>query len=797
MYFEIRTHCGKNSWHKLAVNGIARYPRLVMLKSWQKAMVKVRVMISKKFGGNEASPVKNSVLSSRQLGVRRPFQYILSRAAIIKPLPFKPSNPTGKAGAHMEEVPGIPGLLPPLASFPDRSIISNILPDEWQACLEAWIFAVEFRLRLLPDHFRHLKLSLNASGLPFLLSYYRQWEYHSKIDLAYRSEDEKEVKLYRQCVLLTRRLLTETDPPYNCSSQDLFALLSSTSLALGTSGLWRQSLKMAWKRSKDQIAPAIETCKSFLIRELPQGLPTRAEVVILNLRQATALTKVLNEAGEFLMTGSDYLESLATGYPPSPKASSGSQDLDLPRELTENLYFCLRSLMISDVPHVSLLLDHLYSIKSTIDEKAQANLAQQTILSSLVCSTSFLRHLDVFVSAHGQNRGSSLIKSLYAYREMTMHLHPPVFNKKSKVQKGKGKAVPNGDMHVHEAFRVSQIHDLFPDLSEAYILRLLEHFSDSIEAVTAALLEPESLPHHLQDRDADGDTQRQLTGQVKTMNLHEPLNTLPQRRNVFDGDDFDHLRISSSKLHIGRKDKTNETMTNPDERSKSKAAILAALAAFDSDDDERDDTYDVGDVGGTVDTSMDTDSRSRAQKLSAGGEDPYEELLFGAWRNAPQVFARDSKTRLSQPRQKLKHETGMGDEQIEGWAVMLGRDKSLLSRLEKKYSLAFAFGGQQHKLAGTKWSASRSGTATEDDESGDDQGGLEGSGGRGGGGSLGRGARGFGRGRGGSTSGPSHDAATQAARRRKEQGRGRGGMNHNRREGRAKKIGRGMAGPPA
>ena len=139
----------------------------------------------------------------------------------------------------------------------------------------------------------------------------------------------------------------------------------------------------------------------------------------------------------------------------------------------------------------------------------------------------------------------------------------------------------------------------------------------------------------------------------------------------------------------------------------------------------------------------------------------------------------------------------MTDEQIEGWAAMLGRDKATLSKLEKKYSLAFAPGGQQHKLAGTKWSASRSGAATEDDESEDDGAG-QGSGAiRGRGGPLGRGARGFGRGRGGSTSGPTHDPATQAARRRKEQGRGRGGASHNRREGRAKKMGKGMAGTPA
>jgi activating signal cointegrator complex subunit 2 len=697
----------------------------------------------------------------------------------------------------MDEVAGIPGSLPPLAQFPALSIISSILPEEWQACLDAWIFAVEFRLRLLPDHFRHLRLSLNASGLPFLLSYYQQWDYDPKLDAAYRPGDVKELRLHRQCFLLTRRLLTETDPPYDCSSKDLFTLIANVSLAHGATASWKETLKIAWKRSKDQIAAAIETCKSSLTRELPTSLTIPSDSILLDLRRATALTNALAEAGEYLMTGSDYLDSLVSGHPASPSTSRGPQALDLSRALTENLFVCFRSLMISDPPHASLLLDHLYSLKATADRMTKANPDYQTILSSLVCSTSFLKHLDVFTSTHEQKRGSTLVKALHSYRELKVHLHLPQVKKISKVQKGKAKAAPDADMHIHQASRISQIRDLFPELSSAYVIRLLNHFSDDTEAVTAALLEPDSLPADLQNRDTDTVTPPQLNRSLDDLEPHEPLMDLPQRRNIFDGDDFDNLRISSSKIHKGHKDKTIETRTNPDEHTKAKAAILAALAAFDSDDDERDDTYDVGDVGGTVDTSIDTDSQSRAQKPSAASDDAYEEVLFGAWRNTPQTFARDSKTRLSQPRQKLKQETGMSDEQIEGWAVMLGRDKMLLSRLEKKYSLAFAFGGQQHKLAGTKWSASRSGTGTEDDDSGDDGADQGSGGGRGRGGPLGRGARGFGRGRGGSTSGPSYDPATQAARRRKEQGRGRGGANHNRREGRAKKIGRGMAGPLA
>ena len=218
----------------------------------------------------------------------------------------------------MERVDGIPGFLPPLAPFPGRSIISSVLPEEWQACLDAWIFAVEFRLRLLPDHFRHFELSSNASGMPFLLSYYRQWDYDPKVDISYRPKDVKELKLHRQCFLLARRLVIETDLPYDCSQQDFFALIANISLALGANPSWKETLKMAWKRPKDQITAAIEMCKNPLIRELSSRWPSPPDTVLLDLRRATALTKALPEAGEFLMTGSDYLDSLATGYPRLP-----------------------------------------------------------------------------------------------------------------------------------------------------------------------------------------------------------------------------------------------------------------------------------------------------------------------------------------------------------------------------------------------------------------------------------------------------------------------------------------------
>jgi activating signal cointegrator complex subunit 2 len=253
---------------------------------------------------------------------------------------------------------------------------------------------------------------------------------------------------------------------------------------------------------------------------------------------------------------------------------------------------------------------------------------------------------------------------------------------------------------------------------------------------------------------------------------------LPERRNVFDDDEFDKLAVDTSRLHIGRRNQnlTADKVLSDHSKAPAKSHILAALAAFDSDDDERDDTYDFEDVGASVDTAApDGDTNT---DLS----DKNEEALFRAWTISSDGFARDSETRRSRARAALKSETGMTDEAIEGWSVMIARDPKRLRRLEAKYS---TFQGQQRELHSTAWKNSPA--ASGDEGSGD--GGRGGFGGRGRGRGRGRGGRGGGRG-GGNVAGSSDDKSTQISRQRKEANKG-SSANHNRKAQRDKKMARG------
>lgn len=258
---------------------------------------------------------------------------------------------------------------------------------------------------------------------------------------------------------------------------------------------------------------------------------------------------------------------------------------------------------------------------------------------------------------------------------------------------------------------------------------------------------------------------------------------LPQRRNVFDDDEFDKLAVDTSRLHIGRrgKDLTADEILSDRSKAPAKSAILAALAAFDSDDDERDDTYDVEDVGASVDNAT-----PGPDEADADLRDKNEESLFRAYTMSPELFGRDSETRRGKARTALKSETGMTDEAIEGWGIMLKRDPRRLRRLEAKFS---TFAGQQRELAPTSWRDSPAGSGDETGEASGDGHGHRG--GRGGFAGRGRGpgrGRGGGRG-GGSVAGPADDKTTQIARDRKDANKA-SRANHNRKAQRGKKMAR-------
>ncbi len=658
-------------------------------------------------------------------------------------------------------------VLPPFAPFPPVKLRKDILPDEWEHCLDSWILLARGNLLLSPKAFS-MTVVKDHSLLDFLLSYVR--ESTPAVDELARFNPRK-TTLRRQCFLLSHRILSEVKP--------VPPLLLDWGFWAGLCILYPKStnlknlLRLVWDQESLDSSPSMQKSKTSLMQLLeannsnPSNPPTELDDV---LRRTGALLKMCYQYGQFLMLGTDLIDSLSATY------QKGSADLQ--KKMIAITYLSIMSLIEPGRPKISTLLDQLYTLNS--------NSHSESLVVGLCLKTPLLQKMRDRISGLEAERAKPLMQTLNKFESTKTRLRRPKNLISSKIDKGKGKATDEfghgamGDIHVHKLSLVTQIQDLFPDLGSGFVVKLLDEYNDDTEEVIAHLLE-DSLPPHLRHADQTEQAPRPTCTDTADLvsNPAVPKTPLspPARRTIFDNDAFDRLAISPSSLRPGYKDpsKTADVVLSNDSSRPSKAAILSALAAFDSDDDERDDTYDIEDVGGTVDSAV-----TGIDNVDADLRDRNEEVLFSAWNISPEAFNRDANTRRGKARAALKSETAMTDEAIEGWALMVGRDPRRLRRLEAKFA---TFSGAQRELAPTAYRECPGGSATEDS----DGTGRVDRGGRGGrGGFRGRGSA---RGR-GVVAGPADDISTQVARQRKDAQKG-SRANHNRRDQRARKMARG------
>ncbi|KAF9871278.1 CUE domain-containing protein [Colletotrichum karsti] len=664
--------------------------------------------------------------------------------------------------------------IPPVAPFPSAAWRAHLTPQDWNTLIEAWTTLSQAYLALSDSQLA--KAVTKDESLPNFLSTF-------VIEVAETGPSEtigsshQAKTLLRTTFTLTSRLLTTPSAPPPIP-------LTTPPFLSGFSKLFRKNalatLSKAWKEHPTSLETSLAGLKKSLTQSLEAGLKADLKSLESRLSKLNHLLHASPDASAFFIAGSDFLDGLVSGFkitnPPLRKV------------LVATTYVCLIGLTDGESPRFGMLADVLFSLKSAAEtHKAGPLNVNDSLVAELVTVTPVLKQL--LKRAEEKGAASTALKTrisaLEGFKKPGGGFMRPKRLVKRKVDKGKGVADAGdvqAELHIHRQSQIALIQDLFPDLGSGFISKLFDEYGDNTEVVTSHLLE-DSLPPHLSGLNRS----EQLSPKIERRFSHDiaPRPTppqLPERHNVFDDDELDRLELDVSKLHFGKKspEKTADDILKDRSTAPNKAAILSALAAFDSDDDERDDTYDADDVGGTVDNA--------ANEEADGHQDASEETLFKAFQSDPSLFDRQATTRRGQARGKLREETGMTDEAIEGWAVMLGRNPAQKRRLEAKYSGAAAFTGAQNELLSTAWRASPGGSGAEESEP--DGGSSSSRGGRGGGrGRGGRGGRGRG-GRGGNVAGPTGEKETEAARRRKEANKG-SRANHNRRDQRARKMARG------
>lgn len=105
---------------------------------------------------------------------------------------------------------------------------------------------------------------------------------------------------------------------------------------------------------------------------------------------------------------------------------------------------------------------------------------------------------------------------------------------------------------------ISQVRDLFPELGEGFIAACLHHYEDNAEALIDALLN-NSLPPSLSSLKRNMPLPARpaaVPAAARAPAAAQPASVLAERRNVFDGDDFDVFAgkaIKSNRVVRGKK----------------------------------------------------------------------------------------------------------------------------------------------------------------------------------------------------------------------------------------------------
>jgi activating signal cointegrator complex subunit 2 len=374
--------------------------------------------------------------------------------------------------------------LPQFAPFPDVKVRQNVLPAEWTAYLDTWASLAELHLRLSDIQFRHTVTEDGSSLTAFLVSFFHELANDDTLV-------PQTLLLRKKCFFLLHRLYSGENLPAPLLS---WAVLSDTCRIFSRSTQFRTLLDGLWKRKAALMEKSLQPAKNSLIRNLDSKRPEEAQST---LDKIAPLLRLSPATGTYMITGSDFLDSLCNAYP--------SVTPPLQAKLAATAYLGLVSLLEGEKPNFSVLSDHLYSLKANGEQQARAGAAQTSLIADLVTNTPLLHKIRDKATAPEAMRVKNFAASLSSFQQSSVARPKKLV--KRKIDKGKSKATGDeyghgalGEIHVHRMSMISQIQDLFPDLGSGFVVKLLDEYNDNIEEVTAHLLE-DSLPPHLADAD--------------------------------------------------------------------------------------------------------------------------------------------------------------------------------------------------------------------------------------------------------------------------------------------------------
>ena len=435
--------------------------------------------------------------------------------------------------------------LPSLAPIPPFSVRLDFTTDEWNACLDAWLSLTQSYLRIPLVRFNEALIQ-DGSLLLFLKSYHREAASSSTVDTTVRGSPKANT-LLRSTFKLVHRTGTQSDRvevllDWTFLSDVCRVHARNPALSEVLEGLWtnqRSSVEILLQKKRESLTNALEKFPTSAIEN--------------ELQRLAPLMHASPNAATIFITGSDFLDALVSAY---GRASSITQK----KVLVSIVFFGLRSLVQVKPANLSLLADHLYSLKSYADQTSST----PSVLVDLATNTPITTVLRQHMNQKAPVRLAKVVEAIETYQRPSLQ-YPHTHNRRRTRDRLIKDRHVNGGADIHQMSLVTQIQDLFPDLGSGFVLRLLKEYDNNVEIVTAHLLD-DSIPPHLRALDRTEDTSatdRQISAsevdRLVPRSTPPPVEQsfVPERRNIFDNDELDQIDIDTGRLHIGKKENSN------------------------------------------------------------------------------------------------------------------------------------------------------------------------------------------------------------------------------------------------
>lgn len=364
--------------------------------------------------------------------------------------------------------------LPSFAPFPPTDVLEQLLPDELEASLEAWILLSHGYL-LLPQVTFSEKVVEEPSVTEFLVSYMSE---NLQVDMKLLSAPKFRA-LRSNVFKLTHRTLVESAA---IPSQLLeYTFLENLSVLYSAPNLHGHNPNLsdiiikAWDVSNfNDAPPSFAKQRASLIRTLSTSKQDILTELDKSFIRTACVLSVSYQYGQYLTVGSDFLDVLSGYFQSNTRVQ---------KEIVVVAHLCLTSLIHPKKPMFSTLIDHLYAMKSSP--------AGKSMLQTLCSTTSLLRKIRHSLSGAEATRAQPLMNELSTFKIDVKGKGKASDRKVSKHRKAR-RFSSSGERSTQEMERitlVTQIKDLFPELDTHVINDLLHKNNGDIERVTAHILD--------------------------------------------------------------------------------------------------------------------------------------------------------------------------------------------------------------------------------------------------------------------------------------------------------------------